>query len=281
MKLLVVILLVLSLSVFAAARTGNGMGHNPSASTRGTITFVDMYSVALTSSYGLAIQDNVADRIWISNWGDVKNIQFDMTTGSQTGTEFPITNGIDPDDAGYGLYTGGNQFFFGDWTFSNIGVFSETGTYLKSIAGPGGAWTTVTGVAAGNDMLYCSDFHTAANELAWGTYTGTESSVSWTTATFDAISGMSVYGDYLVVCCQITGSDNIFILEINPDGSLNMTPVWSAEFVLEDMSGAGGVDYDGTYLWLYPQNTNLYKLTIDFNFSALDATTWGQIKNSF
>ena len=283
MKLIVVVLLVLSLSAFSEVRTGGGSGHNPSALTRGTYTFVDMYAVGLTQSYGLAIQDNVADRIWISNYGTKMNNQFDMTSGSATGTTFSITNSIDADDQAYCVYSGGNQFFFGDWISSAIGVFDETGNYIKTIPGPGGSWAKATGTAAGHDMLYCSDFDTTVAEIAWGgPYTGTETSVTWTTASFKSVSGMSVYGDYLIVCCQIKDADNIFIFEINSDGSVNMTPVWSTNFVLENMNSAGGVDYDGTYLWLYPQNTSLYKLTIDFNFSSsFETSTWGQIKNSF
>ncbi|MBD3276787.1 MAG: hypothetical protein GF388_00655 [Candidatus Aegiribacteria sp.] len=279
MKKVTLLVLVIAMSLFAGARTGAG-GTNPSGPYRGTITLEEMFPVGLTGSYGLSIKDNVANSIWISNWGDLINIEFDMTTGSQTGTTWDITNGIDPDDSGYGMYGGTGQWFFGDWTFSNIGVFEEGGTYLKSIAGPGGGWTTVTGVAPApdHDMLYCSDFH--PGEIAWGSYTGTESSVTWTTETFASVSGMSVWGDYIFMCCQITGADNIFIFEINGDGSINMTPVWSAEFVLEDMSGAGGIDYDGTYLWLYPQNTSLYKLSIDFDPGALENATWGQIKAS-
>ncbi len=281
MRIVAVLLVLVSLVAYAEVRSGSGMGHNPSASTDGTITFVNMYPVAVSSAYGMKIQTSETDRLWISSWGDLKNYQFDMTTGSQTGTEFDITNGIDADGQGYCDYAAGGQFFFGDWTFSNIGVFDEAGTYLKSIAGPGGAWTVVTGVDAGNGMLYAADFRTAANEIGWADYDGSQSSVTWTTATFNSVSGMTAYGDYLIVCCQITSADNIFVLPINPDGSVNTTPVWSGEFVLEDMDGAGDIDFDGTYLWLYPQNTNLYQLTIDFTFAALEASTWSQIKTSF
>lgn len=272
-----VLLSVIALSVFASARTGGG-GSNPSAPCRGTFTLEEVFSVDLSSSWGLAIQDNVPYSIWISSWSDLINTEFDMYTGSQTGSTWDITDDIDPDDQGYGEYSGGNQWFFGDWTFSNIGVFEEDGTYLKSIAGPGGDWLVVAGVAPGpeHDMLYCSDFY--AGEIAWGTYTGTESSVSWTTETYASVSGMSVWGEYLFICCQITDADNVFIHEINSDGSVDMIPVWSGQFILEDMIVAGGIDYDGTYLWLYPQSTSLYKLSIDWSPGTLDNATWGRIK---
>ncbi|NOQ23384.1 MAG: hypothetical protein GQ565_12165 [Candidatus Aegiribacteria sp.] len=281
MKIVVACLLVLSLSAFAEIKRSDGVGGNPSATYRGTITFVNSFPVGLTTSYGLAIQDNLADRIWISNYGTMKNLQFDMTTGNQTGVEWDITDAIDADDQAFCEYTAGNQFFFGDWVSSGIGVFSETGTFIRKIDGPASPWVLVTGVAAGNGMIYCSNFKTEANQIAWGAYTGTETSVTWTTAPIESVSGMAVYGNYLIICCQILGADNIFIYELNSDGSVNTTPVWSADFTLESMDGAGGIDFDGTYLWLYPQNTALYQLTIDFNFLALEATTWSQIKTSF
>jgi hypothetical protein len=104
--------------------------------------------------------------------------------------------------------------------------------------------------------------------------------VTWTTGSFATVSGVAVYGDYLFVCTQVAGSDNIFIFELNSDGSPNMTPVWSCNFT-EDADGPnGGIDFDGQYLWVYPQNDNIYKLDIDFDVS-LQTDTWAGIKTAF
>ena len=278
MRTAAVILLCLTLAAFASVRTGGGDVRNP-ISTDGTYTVVNIFAGGLASTYGLAIQDDVTNSIWLSNWGDVTNYEYSMATGSATGTTWAITDGIDPDDQGYCEYTAGNQFFFGDWTYSNIGVYSDAGTYLKNIVGPV-SWDTVTGVCAGGDMLYCSDFH--VDEVAWGTYTGSESTVTWTTATFENVAGMAIYGEYIFMTCQMDlGVDNTFIFHVNPDGSINMTPVWSCEFMEEDMTSAGSIEWDGTYLWLYPQNTFLYQVDIDWVPGALDQSTWGGIKAEF
>ncbi|MCD4733737.1 hypothetical protein K8R78_05810, partial [bacterium] len=214
MKKITLIVLCLSLAAFAMVKTG-GPGYNASAASKGTYTVLESYAVGLSTSYGLAIQDSASESIWISNWGTSTNSEFSMASGSATGTTWSITNGIDADDQAFCEYGSGNQFFFGDWTFSNIGVFDDSGSYVKGIAGPG--WGQVCGVAAGHDMLYASDFFD--DEIAWGTYTGTESSVSWTTAAFNTVSGLAVYGDYLFACTQNAGEDNIFIFDINSDGS--------------------------------------------------------------
>lgn len=282
MRVAVFLVLCMFLAVHASERTGNS-GYNGSALVRGTYTVEASYAVGLSSAYGLAIQDDVTNSIWISQYTPLLNNEFDMSTGSPTGYTWAISSGVDPDDMGYCEYASTpNQFFFGDWAGSLIAVYdvSTTGAdpyFSGNLAGPAG-WQAVCGVAAGHDNIYASDFFN--DEIAWGPYTGTETSVTWTTAPFAAVSGMSVWGDYLFVCCQITGADNIFIFALEPDGSVNMTPVWSCVFT-ESASSAGGVDYDGAYMWVYPQNDNLYKLDIDFTPSALQNATWGAIKSQF
>ena len=90
---------------------------------------------------------------------------------------------------------------------------------------------------------------------------------------------MAVYGDFLFLCNGEIGTDNLFIFEINSDGSVNLTPVWSAEFTEIGDGANGAIDYDGTYLYVYPQNDLVYKLDIDW--VSLEHTTWGQIKAEF
>jgi hypothetical protein len=282
MKTSLCVLLCLCLAVSASARVGTP-GHNDSALNRGSYTVAASYAVGLSSAYGLAIQTDVPNSIWISQYSPLVDNEFDMSTGSATGNTWAIYGGVDADDMGYCVYAGSpNQFFFGDWAASSIEIYdaSTTGAdpfYSKDIAGPSG-WAVVCGVDAGHGNLYASDFFT--DQIAWGPYTGTESTVTWTTAPFATVSGMSVWENYLFVCCQITGADNIFIFELNPDGSPIMTPIWSCEFI-ESASSAGGIDFDGTYVWLYPQNDNLYKLDIDWEPSALETDTWGGIKSVF
>jgi hypothetical protein len=275
-----VLLLCTAIASFAGIRTGVSDGHNPQASCRGTYTIEDIIIVGLAGGYGMAIQDDVADRAWVVSWDALYNYEYDLALGIPTANEFEITDAIDPDDEGYcSDYAGGSQYFFGHWQSSGMGVFDDSGIYMKFIDGPA-TWDRICGVDAGGGFLYASTFY-PPDEIGWAAYTGTEASVTWTTAAFASISGMSVWDGYLFVCCQLVGEDNIFIFEINPDGSPNLTPVWSTEFTDEDMSGAGGVDYDGTYLWLYPQNTDLYKLSIDWTPGALDQSTWGEIKAAF
>ncbi len=281
MKFAQALILVLA-ATSLAARTGSG-GHNEPASTRGTYTVVASYPVGLSSSYGLAIQDDVENSIWISNYSSLTDIEYDMTTGSATGATWSISSGVDPDDMGYCSYTSTpSQFFFGHWASSMIAVYDASDTlptayYKCNITGPSG-WGVVCGVDAGHGHLYASDFFT--DQIAWGAYTGTETTVTWTTASFQTVSGMAVFGDYLFVCTQDTGTDNIFIFELNADGSPDMTPVWSCNFTEYASGPNGGIDFDGEYLWVYPQNDNLYKLTIDFDL-GLESDTWAGIKASF
>lgn len=282
MKFTVCILVCFALLAFAGERTATG-GHNEPAGQRGSYTIEESFAVGQANSYGLTIQDAVSNSIWICDYTALQNNEFDMTTGVATGTTFAVTSGVDPDDMGYCEYSGSeNQFFYGDWSGSWIAVYDESTTgagayHNKNIDGPA-AWSRICGVAAGHDNMYASDFFT--DEIGWAPYTGTESTISWSTAAFNTVSGMAVWGDFLFICTQNPGEDNIFILELNPDGSPNMTPVWSCEFTEDPDGPNGGIDFDGAYLWVYPQNGNLFKLDIDFD-TALTRSSWGSIKTSF
>ncbi|HOF66301.1 MAG TPA: hypothetical protein PLX54_00105 [Candidatus Fermentibacter daniensis] len=275
-------LMMLVTAVSFADKVGTP-GSNEPASHRGSYTVAATYSPGLSSSYGLAIRDDVENSIWISNYNTLLNYEFNMATGGATGTTWAISSGVDPDDQGYCEYTSTlGQFFFGHWASSMIAVYDGLDTqpsasHKLNIAGPAG-WSCVCGVDAGHGNLYASDFF--SDQLAWGPYTGVETSVTWSTAPFNTISGLAVYEDYLFACTQDPGVDNIFIFELNADGSPNMTPVWSCIFTEDPEGPNGGLDFDGQYLWVYPQNGNLYKLEIDF-FGDLQSDTWGAIKASF
>lgn len=275
-------LMMLVVAISFADRVGIP-GHNEPASFRGSYTVAGTYSPGLTSSYGLTIRNDVANSIWISNYSTLLNYEFDMATGAATGTSWAISSGVDPDDQGYCEYTSTpGQFFFGHWGSSMIAVYDASDTqptawHKLNLAGPAG-WSYVCGVDAGHGNIYASDF--SADQIAWAPYTGVETSVTWNTASFATVSGMAVYGEYLFVCTQNPGVDNIFIFELNADGSPDMTPVWSCIFT-EDADGPnGGLDFDGEYLWVYPQNGSLYKLDIDYDL-GLQNDTWGAIKASF
>ncbi|PIE52466.1 hypothetical protein CSA37_06675 [Candidatus Fermentibacteria bacterium] len=282
MKTAVVLLFCVFFAVFAA-RTGFTSQSNQPAVCRGSYTVVNSYPVGLGSAYGLAIMTETPNSIWISQYTPAQINEFDMATGTATGNTWAINGGVDADDMGYCEYSGSpNQLFFGHWEDSWIQVYdvsdTESACYLRgNISGPS-AWSRVCGVDAGHGMLYASDFFT--NEIAWGPYTGTETTVSWTTAPFNSVSGVAVWGDYLFVCTQETGTDNIFIMEINADGSPSTTPVWSCSFSESSSGPNGGIDYDGTHLWVYPQNENLFELEIDW-VSSLQRNSWGAIKSSF
>ena len=219
MKIAVVFLVCVVFILSAMDRTSLSSGYNVPAAFKGTYTVVAQYAVGLPSAYGLAIQDDVANSIWISQYAPLVNNEFDMLTGAPTGYTWPIYNGVDADDMGYCVYAGSpNEFFFGDWASNTIQVYDVSTTsvdpyFARDITGPS-AWTTICGVDAGHDNLYVASFF--ADEIAWGAYTGTESTVSWTTAPFLTVSGMSVWGDYLFVCCQIYNLfSNYFIFLIN------------------------------------------------------------------
>lgn len=275
-------LMMLVVAISFADRVGM-QGHNEPASFRGSYSVVGTYSPGLSNSYGLAIRNDVANSIWIANYTTLLNYEFDMVSGGATGTSWAISSGVDPDDQGYCDYTSTpGQFFFGHWTSSMIAIYDASDTqptawHKLNLDGPA-AWGHVCGVDAGHGNLYASDFFT--DQIAWGPYTGVETSVTWTTASFATVSGMAVYGDYLFVCTQDPGVDNIFLFELNADGSPNMTPVWSCIFTEDSDGPNGGLDFDGEYLWVYPQNGSLFKLDIDYDL-GLQNGTWGAIKASF
>ncbi|MCK5786389.1 MAG: hypothetical protein KAH54_07510 [Candidatus Sabulitectum sp.] len=278
MRLFMCILLVVAVSASAGVRTGGSGTPNP-WSSNGTYTIVDIQAGGLTNSYGLAIKDTAANSAWILNWGDMLDVEIDMAGGSPTGTTWAITGGVDPDDQAFCEYTSGDQWFLTDYSGSWFGVFAEDGTWLRNVDGPSG-YTNLFGIGAGNDMLYVGSPNESA--LDWGSYTGAETSVTWTSMTYEDVYGLAVWGDYLFVACGVAGSDNIFIHDIAADGTPGATPVWSCNFV-ESATGElnGGIDYDGTHLWVYPQNDFLYKLDIDFIPGALEADTWAGVKTSF
>ena len=278
MRLLMSVLLIVAISASAGVRTGGSGLPNPWASN-GTYTIDDILAGGLSASYGLAIKDDVPNSAWILNYSDMLNYEFDMVGGSPTGNSWAITGGVDPDDQAYCEYTSGNQWFMTDYSGSWFGVFAEDGTWLRNVDGPAG-YTNLFGIGAGHDMLYVGSPNEAT--LAWGSYTGTETSVTWSEMAYESVYGLAVYGNYLFVGCGIAGTDNVFIHTIATDGTPSASPVWSCDFV-ESPDGEmnGGIDYDGTNLWLYPQNDFLYKLTIDFTPEALESDTWAAIKYSF
>ncbi len=276
MRLFMIVLLVVAVTASAGVRTGGSGMPNP-WSYDGTYVIEDILAGGIDGSLGMAIKDNDANSIWILSWGDMLNYEFDMVGGSATGTSWAVTGGVDPDDQAYCEYSTGNQWFMGDYSGSWFSVFEEDGTWLRHIDGPA-AWTKIMGMGAGHDMLYVG----AGGELGWGSYTGTETTVTWSTMAYESVYGLAVWGDYLFVACGTIGADNVFIHSIATDGTPSAAPIWSCDFG-ESASGAvdGGIDYDGTNLWLYPQNDFLYKLTIDFDPDALDSDTWAGIKYSF
>ncbi len=275
MKKVAFLLLCLALTVSAADRFIESGSSTP-AFVKGTYTIVTSFDPDMPgSAYGMALKDDVANSMWIACWGDGFTYEFDISTGFATGNSWEITNSIDADDLGFCEYGSGNQYFIGDYTFSNIGVFDDSGVWVKALAGPA-SFANVFPIAAGHDMIYSE----RGDEIAWGSYTGTESSVTWTVEVSPIASGygMAVYGDYLFACSGVLGEENLLIFDINADGSLNLTPVWSTEFTEATPNGA--IDYDGTYLYLYPQNDFVYTLDIDWT-GALENSTWGQIKAEF
>ena len=126
MKSVFVLLFVSALSF--ADRVGVP-GYNEPAGMRGSYTVVGTYSPGLSSSYGLAIQSDVENSIWIANYSTLLNYEFDMASGGATGTSWAISSGVDPDDQGYCEYSSTpSQFFFGHWTSSMIAVYDASDT---------------------------------------------------------------------------------------------------------------------------------------------------------
>ena len=278
MRLFMCVLLIVAVTASASVKTGGSGNSNPWAS-RGSYVVIDALVGDLSTTYGMAIKDNIPNSVWLLNYTDMLDYEYDMSTGSATGNSWEITGGVDPDDQAYCEYTSGNQWFMTDYSGSWFGVFAEDGTFLRNVDGPAG-YTNLFGIGAGHDMVYVGSPNESV--LAWGPYTGTESTITWTgEMAYESVYGLAVWGDYLFVACGIEAADNMFIHEIAADGTPGATPVWSCTF-LENaaMSVNGGIDFDGEYLWVYPQNDYLYKLEIDFDM-ALESDTWAGIKTTF
>ena len=278
MRLFMCVLLIVAITASASVKTGGSGMPNP-WSSNGTYTVMDTMAGELSATYGMAIKDNAANSIWLLNYTDMLDYEYDMGSGSATGNSWAIAGGVDPDDQAYCEYTSGNQWFMSDYSGSWFGVFAEDGTWLRNVDGPAG-YTNIFGIGAGHDMVYVGSPNEST--IAWGSYTGTETTITWTgEMAFESAYGLAVYGDYLFVACGLEAVDNMFIFELAADGSPGATPVWSCTF-LENaaMSVNGGIDFDGEYLWVYPQNDYLYKLEIDFSM-ALESETWAGIKTSF
>ncbi len=117
MKKVVFLLLCFALTLSAADRVVES-GSITSPSIKGTYTVVSSFDPDLPSSaYGMAIQDDATDRLWIASWGDLYTYEFDMSTGFPTGNTWEITNSIDGDDMAWCEYSGGAQFFIGDFQY--------------------------------------------------------------------------------------------------------------------------------------------------------------------
>ncbi len=268
------VLLVVAISASAAVKTdGTGMA-NP-WSCDGSYEVMDVMAGDLSGTYGMAIKDNVANSIWILSYSEMVNTEFDMAGGSATGTTWDITGGVDPDDQAYCEYGSGNQWFMGDYAASMFAVFAEDGSWVCNVDGPAG-WSKIMAMGAGYGMVYAG----ANGEIGWGTYTGTETAVTWTTVTYASVYGLAVWENFLFVACGIDDADNIFIHTIAGDGTPSTEPVWSCQFV-ENPEVNGGIDYDGEHLWVYPQQDFLYKLSIDWDPQALESDTWAGIKSSY
>ncbi len=280
MRLFISVLLIIAVAASASVKTGGTGAPNPWSSSRGTYDVIDTMAGDLEATYGMAIKDNAANSIWLLNYTDMLNYEYDMGTGSITGTSWAISGGVDPDDQAYCEYGSGNQWFMTDYSGSWFGVFAEDGSFLRNIDGPAG-YTNLFGIGAGNGMVYVG----SPNEitLSWGAYTGTESTITWSgEMPYESVYGLAVWGDYLFVGCGIEAADNMFIHEIAEDGTPSATPVWSCTFIENaSMELNGGIDYDGEYLWVYPQNDYLYKLEIDWSAAALESNTWAGVKTSF
>lgn len=275
MKYAIFAILVLTVALSASDRIG-GAGHANPWDQRGDYTIVAQIAGGLSSSYGLAIQDNVANSIWILNWGDMLDVEFEKDTGDPTGTTWAITGGVDPDDQAYCGYGSEYQWFMTDYASPFFSVFEEDGTYMHNIDGPS-SYTNLFGIGAGYDHMYIGSPN--ESKLAWGSYTGTETSITWSEMDYESVYGLAVWGNYLFVAMGIDSDVNIAIHELAGDGTPSTTPVWSTTFFEGPVNG--GIDYDGEYLYIYPQNDYIYVLDIDFTGGALEQSTWGEIKAGF
>lgn len=269
----------LLISQLSTARTSPDTGYNQPAEVRGSYTVERVIEPGLLHSYGFAIQDDNPGSMWISTYNPMLSNEYDMERGNPTGAAWSITGGVDPDDIAYCEYPGiPNQFFLGCYLQGRVAVFEVPSSgdpyFSRFISAPSG-WSKVYGVAAGMGQLFASNGSTL---MAWGPYTGTESSVTWTTHPISSSRGMAVWENYLFVVCSSTG-DNLFIYELDPGGVPDTTPIWSCAFT--ESGTPGGVDYDGEYLWIYQQNEQLCQLSINWIPTSLERYTWASIKSCF
>ena len=276
MKYAICAILIMTVALSASVRTGSGPGHSGMWDSNGTYTIVTQIAGGLSASYGMAIKDNTPNSIWILNWSDMMNYEFEMDTGDPTGNSWAITGGVDPDDQAYAQYGADYQWFMTDYGTPFFAVYEEDGTWMKNIDGPG-SYTNLFGIGAGYGGMYIGSPN--ESKLAWGSYSGSETSITWSELDYESIYGCAVWGNYLFLARGLDADVNIIIHELNPDGSPVATPVWSTIFFEAPVNG--GIDYDGEYLYIYPQNDYIYVLDIDFTPAALEQSTWGEIKTSF
>ncbi|OPL18998.1 MAG: hypothetical protein AVO35_03470 [Candidatus Aegiribacteria sp. MLS_C] len=273
MKYAILAMMMVTLALTASDRTAGMNVGNDFGGANGTYTIVSQIAGGLTTSYGLAIKDNVTNSIWILNWSDMVNYEFEKDTGDPTGNSWAITGGVDPDDQAYELYGGNGQWVMTDYGSSFFSVFDEDGTFNRNIDGPAG-YTNLFGIGAGYGHMYVGSPN--ESKLAWGAYTGSETTITWSEMDYESVYGLAVWGNYLFVAMGLESTVNIAIHELASDGTPGATPVWSTIFFEAPVNG--GIDYDGEYLYIYPQNDYIYVLDIDFTPGALEQSTWGSIK---
>jgi hypothetical protein len=87
MKISALLLVCLAAASFAAIRTGGQPTSSNPFHGNGTYTVVNTLIGGLTQSYGMTIQDDVSNSIWIPTGAHYTNAEYsDVTSGSPTGT---------------------------------------------------------------------------------------------------------------------------------------------------------------------------------------------------
>ncbi len=279
--LICVIVIALSASfAFANVKTADGSSGHPDAFSKGTYTVVaSNLGLTYAGYYGLALKRNETDSIWVSSWGDTtvyEHLKSDLSATGTTWTFDPAQ--CDMDDLGW--ISGFNQWLGGGYTGTPwFCFFEQDGTYIWDVNPPSG-WDRVMGVAGSDkyDMIYCS----MGDELGYGAYDGDPGNFAgWTTTTTTSCYGLASWNDYLIVFCGLIGEDNIFFYPLDSSGVPDTSsPYWSCEFDEEDTTSGGSIDFDGTYLYVMPQNGGLYKLDPDITV-GIESASLGEIKASF
>jgi hypothetical protein len=270
-------------SSIAIDKTAPGSSGHPDAQTKGTYTVVDSNTdLGYGGYYGLACKRNKYNSIWISSWEDGTVYEHRKSDLGATGNYwFFDAADCDMDDLGW---FGGTdkQWVGGGYTNTNwFSFWEEDGTYIGDVDSPAG-WDRVMAATASSKygMIYCA----TGDELAYGSYDGDPGNFSgWTTTTTTSCYGLAAWRDYLVAFCALSGEDNIFFYPLDGSGVPNTgSPYWSCEFVEEDptTTNAGGVDFDGHYLYVMPQNGGLYKLDPDV-VVGIKSASLGEIKANF